>query len=57
METYESMLDQEIANEMSKERGIGLADMLYYELRRKADIEETSQTQGLEDNAFSIRGD
>lgn len=32
METFQSMMDQEVANEMSKTRGIGLADMIYKQL-------------------------
>jgi Rod binding domain-containing protein len=29
---YESMMDEEIANEMAKNKGIGLADSLFYQL-------------------------
>ncbi len=32
LEQYESMLDEEIANEMSKQKGIGLADTLFHQL-------------------------
>lgn len=32
MKTFQSMMDQEVANEMSKKRGIGLADMIYKQL-------------------------
>jgi len=31
---YESMMDEEIANEMAKHKGIGLADSLFYQLSR-----------------------
>jgi flagellar protein FlgJ len=31
---YESMMDEEIASEMSKQKGIGLADSLFYQLSR-----------------------
>jgi len=34
LEQYETMLDEEIANEMAAHRGIGLADTLYYQLSR-----------------------
>lgn len=31
---FESMMDEEIANEMAKHKGIGLADSLFYQLSR-----------------------
>jgi Rod binding domain-containing protein len=31
---YESMMDEEIASEMAKHKGIGLADSLFYQLSR-----------------------
>lgn len=34
LEQYESMMDEEIANEMVKHKGIGLADSLFYQLSR-----------------------
>ena len=34
MQMYESMLDEEIANVVAKERGIGLSEMLYDQLSR-----------------------
>ena len=34
LEQYESMMDEEIANEMVKQKGIGLADSLFYQLSR-----------------------
>jgi flagellar protein FlgJ len=34
LEQYESMMDEEIANEMVKNKGIGLADTLFYQLSR-----------------------
>lgn len=32
MDMYQSMMDEEIAKELSQQKGIGLADMLYREL-------------------------
>jgi len=47
VDMYESMFDQEVASEMSKGKGVGLADVLYTQLRRmngdKPDGEENSQ--------------
>lgn len=34
MQQYESMMDEEIASEMAKNKGIGLADNLFYQLSR-----------------------
>lgn len=34
LQQYESMMDEEIANEMAKQKGIGLADMLFYQLSK-----------------------
>lgn len=34
VDMYESMFDQEVADEMSKGKGMGLADVLYTQLRR-----------------------
>jgi flagellar protein FlgJ len=34
MQQYESMMDEEIASEMAKNKGIGLADSLFYQLSR-----------------------
>jgi Rod binding protein len=34
LQQYESMMDEEIASEMSKHKGIGLADSLFYQLSR-----------------------
>lgn len=34
LQQYESMMDEEIANEMAKHKGIGLADILFYQLSR-----------------------
>jgi len=34
VDMYESMFDQEVAGEMSKGRGVGLADILYTQLSR-----------------------
>ncbi len=43
LQQYESMMDEEIANEMAKQKGIGLADMLFYQLSR---LEEASNPTG-----------
>ena len=34
LQQFESMMDEEIATEMAKHKGIGLADSLYYQLSR-----------------------
>ncbi len=34
LQQYESMMDEEIANEMVKHKGIGFADSLFYQLSR-----------------------
>jgi flagellar protein FlgJ len=34
LEMYESMMDEEIAKEMSKQKGIGLGDVLYRQLSK-----------------------
>ena len=34
METYQSMLDQEMANEMAKGKGVGLADMIFKQVSK-----------------------
>ena len=34
MDTFQSMMDQEIANEMAKKKGMGLANMVYRQLTR-----------------------
>ena len=34
LQQYESMMDEEIASEMAKNKGIGLADSLFYQLSR-----------------------
>ena len=34
LQQYESMLDEEIASEMARHKGIGLADSLFYQLSR-----------------------
>ncbi len=45
LEQYESMLDEEIANEMAAHRGIGLAETLYYQLSRlEESVNPTSGT-------------
>jgi len=44
---YESMMDEEIASEMSKNKGIGLADSLFYQLSR---LEKASNPQTTDSN-------
>lgn len=39
-EMFESMLDEEIAKEVSKEQGIGLAQTMYDQLSKNMEIEE-----------------
>ena len=43
LQQYESMLDEQIADEVAEHKGIGLADMLYNQLRR---MEEAANPQG-----------
>jgi len=47
MQQYESMMDEEIASEMSKNKGIGLADSLFYQLSR---LEKASNPQTTNSN-------
>ncbi len=42
LEQYESMLDEEIANDMAAHRGIGLAETLFYQLSR---LDEAANTK------------
>jgi flagellar protein FlgJ len=44
---YESMMDEEIASEMSKNKGIGLADSLFYQLSR---LEKAANPQATDSN-------
>jgi|GEM_PF-2117129 len=37
LDTFQSMMDQEIANEMAKKKGVGLAQMVYRQLTRLDD--------------------
>lgn len=49
--TYESMLDEEMAEQMSKAGGIGLSDMIYKSLVKRAEIEnslENGQVAGVD---------
>jgi len=46
---YESMMDEEIASEMSKNKGIGLADSLFYQLSR---LEKASNPQTINSNTL-----
>jgi flagellar protein FlgJ len=50
VDMYESMFDQEVAGEMSKGKGMGLADVLYTQLSRMNGTppggEEVSETEG-----------
>lgn len=51
MDMYQSMMDEEIAKELSQQKGIGLADMLYRELvqidKALKEAEEDPQEAGL----------
>ena len=47
LQQYESMMDEEIANEMVKHKGIGLADSLFYQLSR---LEEASNQKATTSN-------
>ena len=38
LQQYESMMDEEIASEMAKSKGIGLADSLFYQLSKLESI-------------------
>jgi Rod binding domain-containing protein len=38
LQQYESMMDEEIASEMAKNKGIGLADSLFYQLSKLESI-------------------
>ncbi len=49
LQQYESMMDEEIANEMAKQKGIGLADMLFYQLSR-LEAEANPQAEKATDN-------
>lgn len=42
--TYESMLDEEMAEQMSKAGGIGLSDMIYKSLVKRAEIENSLES-------------
>ena len=49
LQQYESMMDEEISNEMAKHKGIGLADSLFYQLSR---LEKASNPQPTMSNKF-----
>jgi flagellar protein FlgJ len=49
LQQYESMMDEEIANEMAKHKGIGLADSLFYQLSR---LEKASNPPATISNKF-----
>jgi len=44
LEMYESMMDEEIAKEMSKQKGIGLGDVLYRQLSKINNPDAESET-------------
>ncbi len=46
LQQYESMMDEEIANEMAKQRGIGLADMLFYQLSKLEAAANPAESKG-----------
>jgi len=49
LQQYESMMDEEIASEMAKHKGIGLADSLFYQLSR---LEKASNPPAAVSNKF-----
>lgn len=49
LQQYESMMDEEIASEMAKHKGIGLADNLFYQLSR---LDKNSKPQTPSSNNF-----
>ena len=49
LQQYESMMDEEIASEMAKHKGIGLADSLFYQLSR---LEKASNPPATISNNF-----
>ncbi len=49
LQQYESMMDEEIASEMAKHKGIGLADSLFYQLSR---LEKASNPPATISNKF-----
>ena len=49
LQQYESMMDEEIASEMAKHKGIGLADSLFYQLSR---LDKDSKSQTPSSNNF-----
>ena len=44
LEMYESMMDEEIAKEMSKQKGIGLGDVIYRQLSKINNPDAESET-------------
>lgn len=44
LEMYESMMDEEIAKEMSKQKGIGLGDVIYQQLSKLNNPDAESET-------------
>jgi len=50
LQQYESMLDEEIANTMAEDRGIGLADMLFYQLSRLEDAADPTASNKMPEN-------
>ena len=47
LQQYESMLDEQIAEEVAEHKGIGLADMLYNQLRQ---LDEAANPQGVKND-------
>ena len=50
LQQYESMMDEEIANEMVKHKGIGLADSLFYQLSRLENHSNSSSINEVKPN-------
>ena len=63
-EMYEGMFDDELANEISKGRGIGIGDMIYKQMSKqyamepvsKKDTEENDKTSDNQTKSLDIKG-
>jgi len=53
LQQYESMMDEEIASEMAKNKGIGLADSLFYQLSRLE--KATNPPAGKSNKLFGVK--
>ena len=57
VDMYESMFDQEVAGEMSKGRGMGLADVLYTQLSRMNGTEPASEEGSATEGSSPLKYD